>query len=195
MNAVLFVLPAVFAMGATSAVAQNAPSQAAASPTPATYAPIMPEEVRQAERDWCAALVAISTEADTKGKDAAKTMANQVLDAAYAYDMGPVLFKPTLTFAPQTFRKTRDGALAYFVGGDPAYASDTGFALKNWRRCEGKNYTIVSTGNSAVAMGNVSFWNAKGEMTMVDKTFGYVRGPDGKLRIYLHHSSLPYKPG
>jgi hypothetical protein len=30
---------------------------------------------------------------------------------------------------------------------------------------------------------------------MVDKTWGYVRGPDGKLRIVLHHSSLPYSAG
>ena len=39
----------------------------------------------------------------------------------YGYQFGPVLFKPTLTAAPQTFRTTRDGALAYFVGGDPNY--------------------------------------------------------------------------
>jgi hypothetical protein len=35
-------------------------------------------------------------------------------------------------------------------------------------------------------------WDAKGNMTTVDKTWGYVRGADGKLRIVLHHSSLPY---
>ena len=29
-------------------------------------------------------------------------------------------------------------------------------------------------------------------MTKVDKTWGYVRGPEGNLRIVLHHSSLPY---
>jgi len=26
-------------------------------------------------------------------------------------------------------------------------------------------------------------------------TFAYVRGPDGKLKIVLHHSSVPYNPG
>ena len=35
---------------------------------------------------------------------------------------------------------------------------------------------------------------AKGNLTKVDKTWGYVRGGDGKLRIVLHHSSLPYSP-
>jgi len=49
---------------------------------------------------------------------------------AYAYRMGAVLFKPTLPVNPQTFRATRAGALAYFVGGDPSFPKDKGFALK-----------------------------------------------------------------
>lgn len=158
----------------------------------ATYTPITQAEVEAAQKAWCGALVAISTEHDTKGHAAAKTLAGQVLDGAYGYNMGPVLFKPTLTVVPQTFRTTRDGALAYFVGGDKAYPTDTGFALKNWRKCESQNAGIVITGNSAISMGNVSMWDAKGAMTKVDKTWGYVRGADGNLRIVLHHSSLPY---
>ncbi|NCU12507.1 MAG: phosphoribosyl-AMP cyclohydrolase [Sphingomonadaceae bacterium] len=158
----------------------------------ATYAPITVAEVEAAQTAWCGALVAIATEHDTKGHAAAKTLAGQVLDGAYAYQMGPVLFKPTLTVAPQTFRTTRDGALAYFVGGDKAYPNDTGFALKGWRKCESANTGVVITGNSAISMGNVTMWDAKGNMTRVDKTWGYVRGGDGKLRIMLHHSSLPY---
>lgn len=156
------------------------------------YAPITQAEVENAQKAWCGALVAIATENDTKGQPAAKELAKKVLDGAYAYDMGPVLFKPTLTVAPQTFRTTYDGALAYFVGGDKAYASDTGFALKGWRRCEPANAGIVITGNSAMSMGNVTMWDAKGNMTRVDKTWGYVRGADGGLKIVLHHSSLPY---
>jgi len=158
----------------------------------AVYAPISLAEVEAAQTAWCGALVAISTENDTKGHAAAKTLAGQVLDSAYAYDMGPVLFKPTLTVAPQTFRTTRDGALAYFVGGDSTYPNDTGFALKGWRKCESVNTGVVITGNTAISMGNVTMWDAKGNMTRVDKTWGYVRGGDGKLRIVLHHSSLPY---
>lgn len=165
---------------------------AAASPTVANYAPITVAEVEEAQRAWCGALVAIATEADTKGQPAAKALAEQVIDSAYAYAMGPVLFKPTLTLAPQTFRTTRDGALAYFVGGDKAYPNDSGFALKNWRKCQSENAGIVITGNTAISMGNVSIWNDKGSLTKVDKTWGYVRGDGGKLRIVLHHSSLPY---
>lgn len=172
---------------ATAAQAHNHGTKPAA-----TYAPITVAEVEAAQTAWCGALVAIATENDTKGHASAKTLAGQVLDSAYAYDMGPVLFKPTLTVAPQTFRTTRDGALAYFVGGDKAYPNDTGFALKGWRKCESANAGVVITGNSAISMGNVTMWDAKGNMTRVDKTWGYVRGGDGKLRIVLHHSSLPY---
>lgn len=186
-------LAAGLAMLAAPAAAQSTAVAPTATVT-AVYAPITVAEVETAQTAWCGALVAISTEADTKGQPAAKALAEQVIDSAYAYNMGPVLFKPTLTVAPQTFRTTRAGALSYFVGGDAAYPSDGGFALKHWRRCQSENVGIVITGNSAVSMGNVSFWDDKGNMTKVDKTWGYVRGPDGKLRIFLHHSSLPYTP-
>jgi hypothetical protein len=175
-----------------AAVATPAVAHDHGAATVATYAPITQAEVEAAQRAWCGALVAIATEHDTKGHAAAKTLAGQVLDSAYAYNMGPVLFKPTLTVAPQTFRTTRDGALAYFVGGDRSYPNDSGFALKGWRKCESQNAGVVVTGNSAISMGNVSIWDAKGNMTKVDKTWGYVRDGQGKLRIVLHHSSLPY---
>jgi hypothetical protein len=35
-----------------------------------------------------------------------------------------VAFKPTLTQQPQTFRGTKAGALAYFVGGNATYPND-----------------------------------------------------------------------
>jgi hypothetical protein len=35
-------------------------------------------------------------------------------------------------------------------------------------------------------------WDSKGNVTKVDKTWGYARGADGGLKIVLHHSSLPY---
>lgn len=178
---------------AMAAVPAHASTGAVAG-TVASYAPITTAEVEAAQRAWGDALVAISTEHDTKGHAAAKRLAEQVIDTAYGYGMGPVLFKPTLTVAPQTFRTTRDGALAYFVGGDRNYPADSGFALKGWRSVEIQNSGIVVTGNSAISMGNVTMRDAKGNLTKVDKTWGYVRGGDGKLRIVLHHSSLPYTP-
>lgn len=150
-------------------------------------------EVLSAQKAWCAALVNISQTHARSGQAAAKALAEQVIDAAYAYQMGAVLFKPTLTTNPQTFRTTRAGALAYFVGGDAQFPKDTGFALKGWNKCEAKNAGIFITGRSATSMGNVSITNAKGEVTTVDKTWQFVKDDKGQLRIAMHHSSLPFK--
>lgn len=151
-------------------------------------------EVLQAQKAWGNALVQISTDFEKGGLPKAKQTAEAVLDAAYGYNMGPVLFKPTLTVAPQTFRTTKEGALAYFVGGDKNYAGDTGFALKGWRSVEVKNTGIHLHGNTAISMGNVSMTDKNGKVTTVDKTWGYVKDDQGTLRIVLHHSSLPYSP-
>lgn len=185
-SAIAFASPVV-AAAPTAFAAQSAGAAA-------TYAPITVAEVEAAQRAWGDALVAISTTYDRDGFVAAKRLAETVLDGAYAYNMGPVLFKPTLTSTPQTFRTQRDGALAYFVGGDKKFPNDTGFALKSWRSYKVDNAGIVITGNSAISMGNVMFTDAKGNVTTVDKTWGFVRDGEGKLRVYLHHSSLQYKP-
>ena len=44
----------------------------------------------------------------------------------------------------------------------------------------------------AMSMGKVRLKNAAGQITEVDKTWGYKKDTDGTLRIVLHHSSLPY---
>jgi hypothetical protein len=194
-----FILKTAAAAFFLPALAVSAPALAhnhAATATTAhvaVYAPITVAEVEAAQRAWGEALVAISTTYDRDGLAAATTLAGTVLDTAYGYDMGPVLFKPTLTTAPNTFRTTREGALAYFVGGNSAFP-DTGFALKHWRSFEIENAAIVITGNTAISMGNVILTDASGNVTTVDKTWGYVRDGEGNLRIVLHHSSLPYVP-
>lgn len=149
-------------------------------------------DVTAAQTAWGEALVKIARAHDEQGVDAARQIAGDVLDSAYAYQMGPVLFKPTLTVAPQTFRTTRDGALAYFVGGDPEFPADTGFALKGWRDFAIENAAIHIEGNTAISMGNVRLTDKDGNVTTVDKTWGYLRDEDGALRIVLHHSSLPF---
>ncbi len=149
-------------------------------------------EVLAAQRAWGDALVAISAEFDRGGQPAAKALAEKVIDQAYGYQMGAVLFKPTLTTAPQTFRTTREGALAYFVGGNPAFPKDTGFALKGWKKVEIKNAGIFIAGDSATTMGNVMITGKDGKVTTVDKTWKFVKDDAGRLRIVMHHSSLPF---
>jgi hypothetical protein len=149
-------------------------------------------DVLGAQNAWCKALVDISQTNDKSGQAAAKALAERVIDSAYGYQMGAVLFKPTLTVAPQTFRTTRAGALAYFVGGDNQFPKDTGFALKGWTKCEAKNAAIFIAGDSATSMGHVHITGKDGKITTVDKTWGYVKDDAGRMRIVLHHSSLPF---
>lgn len=149
-------------------------------------------EVLAAQQAWCKALVDISATGEKSGQAAAKALAEKVIDAAYGYQMGAVLFKPTLTVNPQTFRTTRAGALAYFVGGDPAFPKDTGFALKGWTKCEPVNAAIFIAGDSATSMGKVNITGKDGKVTTVDKTWSYVKDDAGKLRIVVHHSSLEF---
>jgi hypothetical protein len=153
---------------------------------------ITESEVVAAQKGWCDALLKISSAYASGGYAKAKATASAVIDQAYAYQFGPVAFKPTLASGAQTFRPTRAGALAYFVGGDPAFPNDKGFAIKPWRRCEVTNQVIQLTGSQAITMGNVSFTDASGATTTVDKTWSFVKEPDGSIRIVLHHSSLPY---
>jgi hypothetical protein len=149
-------------------------------------------EVLAAQQGWCKALVDIAATHAKSGQPAAKALAEQVIDAAYGYQMGAVLFKPTLTVNPQTFRTTRAGALSYFVAGDPAFPKDTGFALKGWTKCEVDNSAIFMAGDSATTMGKVHFTGKDGQVTSVDKTWKFVKDDAGTLRIVVHHSSLEY---
>lgn len=149
-------------------------------------------EVLAAQKAWGEALVSISTTYEAEGFPAAKALAEKIIDAAYGYQMGAVLFKPTLTVAPQTFRTTRAGALAYFVGGDSNFPQDKGFALNPWRKVEIQNAGIFIDGNVATTMGNVMITDKTGKVTTVDKTWKFLKDNNGKLRIVVHHSSLPY---
>ena len=109
-----------------------------------------------------------------------------------AYQVGPVLFKPTMASGDQTFRTTRQGAVSYFVGGDPAYPGDHGFALKGWRAVEVRNAGILLNGDTATTMGHVTMTDKSGKRTTVDKTWTFKKDDKGQVRIVVHHSSLPF---
>lgn len=155
------------------------------------------DEVRAAQQAWCDALVEIGRLKETGGDY--KAYAEKVLSEAYNYDYGKVFFKPTLAYGDQTFRTDKKGALAYFVGGDPDYPNDKGFALTPWVKARfdnvgEKNEGIQIYGSVAITMGNVWVTDKNGKEVMVDKTWVFRKGKDGKLRIIVHKSALPYKP-
>ncbi len=82
--------------------------------------------------------------------------------------------------------------MAYFVGGNDSYPNDKGSALKNWTKVESNPATVLLMGNAAFLQGNAHFANKDGNVTNVDKTWGYKKKDDGSTCIMLHHSSLPY---
>lgn len=154
---------------------------------------VLEQEVLDAQLAWCKALIDISTENEQNGQPAAKALAEKVIDAAYGYQMGAVLFKPTLTVNPHTFRTTRAGALSYFVGGDPNFPEDTGFALKGWKKCDIENAAVFIAGNTASSMSKAHFTDKNGAVTSVDKTWNFLKDDAGAMRIIVHHSSLEYQ--
>ena len=155
------------------------------------------DEVNAAQQAWCDALVKIGKIKEDGGDY--KAFAEQVLTDAYNYDYGKVFFKPTLAYGDQTFRNDKKGALSYFVGGDTTYPNDKGFAMKPWVKARydnagEKNEGIQIYGSVAITMGNVWVTDKNGEEVMVDKTWVFKKGKDGKLRIIVHKSSLPFSP-
>ena len=177
------------------ALALSAMSASAMAFTPTVVNKNITEaEVKAAQDAWGKALIQISDDFASGGIAKAKATANRVLDAAYGYNLGVVLFNPTLTYGAQTFRTTKAGALAYFVGDDRSFPSDKGFALGGWKKYEYRNAGIFINGDLAITMGNVMLTDKDGKVTTVDKTWGFKKDSQGQVRIVLHHSSLPFQP-
>ena len=148
----------------------------------------------EALRAWGDSMVAISLAYEQNGFEDAQKLASEMLDCLYGYSMGSVLFKPTLSGGAQTFRTTKDGALSYFIGSNPDYPFDSGFAIKCWQEVNSETKAMFLDENFALWMGWVTLVNTDGRATKVDKSFGYKLCKKGRLRIILHHSSLPYQP-
>ena len=145
-------------------------------------------DVVSAQKAWGEGIVAIAN-AHMNGGDYVGIASNHV-NTLYAYQMGPVLFKPTLAAINQ-FRPTFETALSYFVASNNACPEDSGFAIKGWTNVRFENSDIIIDGKTALAMGNYFFTDPEGQEVKVEYTFGYIEDDQGNLRIQLHHSSMP----
>ena len=153
-------------------------------------------EVIEAQNFWAQSIVDISNSFLTGGDYV--SLAGERAGELYGYDHSNVLFKPTKA-AEQQFRPTANDAMSYFVGHDAVisgFKEDQGFAInakKGFSRVIFNNHQIDCHGDVAHAMGTYEFTCATtGEISEVEYTFGYKRNSDGKVRICLHHSSVPY---
>ncbi len=145
-------------------------------------------DVENAQLAWGDGIVAIAS-AHKTGGDYVQIARNHV-ETLYAYDMTPVLFKPTFAAIDQ-FRPTFDSALSYFVASNNECPEDNGFAINGWTKVRFENTNIIVDETTALAMGNYFFTTPEGDEVKVEYTFGYIVDSSGNLRIQLHHSSMP----
>ncbi len=150
------------------------------------------DEIHRAQETWGTGIVTIG-KIYTDGGNYLKA-AREHLNTLYAFEAGPVLFKPTKASEVQ-FRPTTEAALSYFAGGNDTYREDQGFAIHPWVKVRFENVLTYFHGDYAVAMGNYFFSEANGNEVKVEYTFGYLKDQEGKLKINLHHSSVPFNAG
>ena len=146
------------------------------------------EDVNLAQQAWGSGIVAIS-QSHSNGGDYVGVGRNHV-QSLYAYGLTNVLFKPTLASIEQ-FRPDFESALSYFVASNNACPEDKGFAIKGWTKVRFENSDVILNENTAIAMGNYFFTDPDGSDVKVEYTFGYLKDDEGKLRIQVHHSSMP----
>ena len=154
---------------------------------------ILEQDLLVARQAWGESLIAVSKKYESEGIESARKLASKMLDDLYGFDLGPVLFKPTLSGGMNTFRTDKSGALSYFIGHNSQYPQDSGFGIKFWREVSSETSAIFIDGTTAMWMGWVNFKDKNGDLTKVDKSWGYKMDPNGMLKIVLHHSSLPYQ--
>lgn len=151
--------------------------------------PITEDEIREYQKKWADGVILIGN-----------LYSHNEHYEAYAkffvedlYNTFPdVLFKPTKASVVK-FRNTYEDALSYFITGD--IIEDTGFALEQWSDIDFKNNKIYIQGNIATVMGEYTFKSDKtNKVITAEYTFGYLKcKKSNKLKIYLQHSSIPYK--
>ncbi len=164
-------------------------------------------EVLDTQKRWGDGIVRIGKVKNDGGNYVREALEH--IEDLYDYEVGEVLFKPTLT-STDPHRPTIGGALSYFVGYDSAvrflgtlsdeeraelrvYREDSGFATKPWARVRFDNEGIVFNGHTAIAMGDYYFTDLEGSEIRVHYTLGFVKRGDD-VRIYVQESNLPFRP-
>ena len=152
---------------------------------------ITKEQVIEAQNEWGNGVVNIGSLKDNRAE--CELAAGEFADNLYAFEDGPVLFKPTKCKEEQ-FRPTKAQAASYFIAGEErACREDNGFAINPWIKVRFENHGFILEEKRAIAMGNYFFTDLEGNEAKVEYTFGY-KLIEGLLKIDLHHSSFPYNP-
>jgi len=146
------------------------------------------DDVERIQAAWGQGIVEIGASSTW---EEAHTKAEEMILELYNIADGSLLFCPTkVSIVP--FRQTLESAVSYFVGNNPNYSEDAGFALEPWVGVRFENAGIITRQDNAIAMGHYFFQRKDGSEVMVEFTFSYIVGTNGNLMIELHHSALPY---
>ena len=146
--------------------------------------------VTNAQNEWARYVIDIGYQY-SQGNDINKIM-EEFLKDLYAFEISDILFKPTKASVNQ-FRRTKEDFISYFIANNNLYKEDKGFALEPWKKIVFDTYNSIKVDKEIISMGNYHFENFKSETIKVEFTFGYIIDNVGKLRINLHHSSLPFQ--
>ncbi|HJM16832.1 MAG TPA: hypothetical protein QF851_05200 [Flavobacteriales bacterium] len=150
---------------------------------------ITEKDIEQFQKRWGDGIIKISKMFLDKEDYISET--KQFISDLYSYDLEKVLFKPTLASENQ-FRLDEESALSYFIGNNPEFIEDSGFAIKGWTNVRWSNAGIQLHENLAVSMGNYYFTNEDGELK-VEFSIVYKKDIENNLKIILHDSHLPYQ--
>ena len=148
----------------------------------------MKKLILQYQNKWASGIVEIGKTKNNFKESV--TVTTKFINELYDFENGNVQFKPTKASEKQ-FRNDFESALSYFIGNNPSFSEDSGFALNPWVNVEFKNESINVYGDIGMAMGNYFFTDENGDITKVEYSFVYKRIGD-TVKIVLHHSSLPY---
>ena len=150
---------------------------------------IKKDTIIQAQNKWSSSIIKISSSQDNY--ELCLQYTDDFLNELYAFDKGIVLFKPTKAKDEQ-FRFTKEKALSYFIAGKKKICEeDSGFAIHPWKNITFNNSSYIIEDNIAFVMGNYYFTDLNDIILKVEYTFGYKLIND-KIKIFLHHSSLPF---
>ena len=149
---------------------------------------ITKEDIINIQKDWSNALIDIGKLKNNWQE--CKSFA--ILKIEELYFLDKVLFKPTMA-KEISFRHTKEGILSYFIGNNKNFKEDNGFALNVWQKIRFENSKIILEEETALAMGHYFFSSEEIRENKVEYSFVYRKTRDGKLKIQLHHSSLPFQ--
>lgn len=179
------------AVASDSVIAEEVAPLSKSKPTPKPKDSPSEDEIWGALNEWADGLISIRR-AYKNGEDYT-AVATRVIRQSYNYDEGLVLFKPTLS-AEIPFRTTFEGALSYFVAGNPAaFPEDTGFALSPWKSVAFNLIGVIYLENRAIIQTKTTLTKEDGSPVVVHFSMSWTRSSKkSKLKLDLHHSSVPY---